>query len=242
MGSIDPSVYPPAIRLGIFECGTPLPLAKKRYGTYGGMFEALFAAQQSPKAPATERKITFSKYQVDCEGAEYPDLSGVDVILITGSKHSAYLDVPWINKLVSVISCALQTPHIKVIGLNDKGWETAVLPVELAPAGKALLGKDQLNLQFSHQDIVASCPPGVENLGSTPRCAVQGMYQRGNFISFQGHPEFNEEVIREILVSKQADGLFGSELYEDSIKRASLEHDGLLVGRLFSRFILEDTL
>lgn len=82
----------------------------------------------------------------------------------------------------------------------------------------------------------------MENLGSTPRCAVQGMYQRGNFISFQGHPEFNEDVIREILDMKKADGLFGTELYEDSIKRASLEHDGLLVGRLFSRFILEGTM
>lgn len=68
------------------------------------------------------------------------------------------------------------------------------------------------------------------------------MYQRGNFISFQGHPEFNEEVIREILVKKKADGLFGQELYEESIKRASLEHDGWLVGRLFSRFILEETM
>ena len=66
------------------------------------------------------------------------------------------------------------------------------------------------------------------------------MYQRGNFISFQGHPEFNEEVIREILVSKQADGLLSTEVYEDSMKRASLEHDGLLVGRLISKFILED--
>lgn len=89
MGSIDPSDYPQAIRLAIFECGTPLPLARERYGTYGGMFEALFSAQQNPKAPATEKKITFSKYQVDFEGAEYPDLSEVDVILITGSSQFA---------------------------------------------------------------------------------------------------------------------------------------------------------
>lgn len=85
MGSIDPPDCPPTVRLAIFECGTPLPLAKGRYGTYGGMFEALFSAQQNPKAPATEKKITFSKYQVDYEGAEYPDLDEVDVILITGS-------------------------------------------------------------------------------------------------------------------------------------------------------------
>jgi hypothetical protein len=71
------------------------------------------------------------------------------------------MDVPWINKLVSVITCALQMPHIKIIGvcfghqiigralnapvqLNYLGWETAVLPVDLAPAGKVLFGKDQL--------------------------------------------------------------------------------------------------
>lgn len=77
------------------------------------------------------------------------------------------MDVPWINKLVSVITSALQTPHIKVIGvcfghqiigralnvpvqLNDMGWETAVLAVELTPAGKALLGKDQLVRIHSH--------------------------------------------------------------------------------------------
>jgi hypothetical protein len=88
MGSIDPPNYPPAIRLAIFECGTPLPLARERYGTYGGMFEALFSAQQNPKVPATEKKITFSKYQVDFEGAEYPDLKEVDVILITGSSRT----------------------------------------------------------------------------------------------------------------------------------------------------------
>lgn len=98
------------------------------------------------------------------------------------------------------------------------------------------------NLQLSHQDIVVSCPQGVDNLGSTPRCAVQGMYQRGNFISLQGHPEFTEEVVREILQKKQTDGLLGQETYEDGIQRVALEHDGMLVGRLFWRFMLEDTL
>jgi hypothetical protein len=90
MGSIDPSDYPSTIRLAIFECGIPLPLARERYGTYGGMFEALFAAQQSPKTTATEKKITFSKYPVDRDEAEYPDLSEVDVILMTGSSKSAF--------------------------------------------------------------------------------------------------------------------------------------------------------
>lgn len=85
MGSIDPSDYPLTVRLAIFECGTPLPLAKERYGTYGGMFEALFSAQQTPKISATEKRITFTKYQVDHEEAEYPELNEVDVILITGS-------------------------------------------------------------------------------------------------------------------------------------------------------------
>lgn len=68
------------------------------------------------------------------------------------------------------------------------------------------------------------------------------MYQHGNFISLQGHPEFNEEVLREILSKKQADGVISQAMYEDGIQKAALEHDGLLVGRLFWRFILEDSL
>lgn len=30
------------------------------------------------------------------------------------------------------------------VGLNEAGWEAAVLPIELTPAGKTLFGKDQL--------------------------------------------------------------------------------------------------
>ena len=71
------------------------------------------------------------------------------------------MEIPWINKLVSFTATVLQAPHIKIIGvcfghqiigrvlgvevgLNKMGWETAVLPINLTPSGKALFRKDKL--------------------------------------------------------------------------------------------------
>jgi len=85
MGSISPSEQTPKpIRLTIFECDTPLPQARAQYETYGGMFEALIL-QDSKNEPRD--LVTVTRYQVDRDGAEYPDLGDVDVIFITGSSE-----------------------------------------------------------------------------------------------------------------------------------------------------------
>lgn len=85
MGSIGPSEHQPkSIRLAILECDTPFPQAQARYGSYGGMFEALFL--HNPKAGPTDL-VSFTKYWVDRDDIEYPDLEDVDVILITGSSE-----------------------------------------------------------------------------------------------------------------------------------------------------------
>ncbi|EXJ94826.1 hypothetical protein A1O1_03224 [Capronia coronata CBS 617.96] len=244
------SIFAPApIHLAILECDTPQPGARARYGTYGGMFEALL--QRDPK------QIAVTKWQVDQDDAEYPDIASIEAVLMTGSKHSAYLDVPWINKLVAYTQAAINTGRVKIIGicfghqilgramgvevgLNKAGWEAAVLPVKLSPAGQALFKKHQLNLQFSHQDIVVECPQGVQNLGSTPRCAVQGMYVPGKLISLQGHPEFDETTVREILHRKLEQGAFDDQAFAEGMARVGREQDGPFVGQIFVRFLLDE--
>lgn len=85
MGSIGLSEHQTnPIRLAILECDTPFPQARARYGSYGGMFEALFL--NNPKAGPTDL-VLFTKYWVDRDDAEYPDMEDVDVILITGSSE-----------------------------------------------------------------------------------------------------------------------------------------------------------
>jgi GMP synthase-like glutamine amidotransferase len=91
-----------------------------------------------------------------------------------------------------------------------------------------------------HQDIVFSLPPNVISLGSSPRCEVQGMYAPRRFITVQGHPEFNGEILTEIVRVRAATGVFKEVFAQDALDRAYNEHDGVAIGAMFLRFLLEE--
>jgi GMP synthase-like glutamine amidotransferase len=75
----------------------------------------------------------------------------------------------------------------------------------LMPAAGQGGGKREtrLQLQLIHGDWVV-CERGLPgdwvNLGSTPRCPIQGLYRRGRVLTFQGHFEFDVFVNRETCV------------------------------------------
>lgn len=148
------------------------------------------------------------------------------------------------------------------VGRNEsQGWEVSVTDVDLTAEGKEIFdGKDvlvsPLILQYipyfgrnnmidydqsiyqMHKDIVFDYPPGVQPLGSTDRCLVQGMFVPGRIITVQGHPEFTEEILEEILEVRHEQGVFGDEIYEDAMARVRRKHDGLMVGKRFIEFLL----
>jgi GMP synthase-like glutamine amidotransferase len=90
-----------------------------------------------------------------------------------------------------------------------------------------------------HRDIVYSYPAGAEPLGSSSACSVQGMYTPGRFIAIQGHPEFTSDIMREILETRHATGIFDEEAYKEHAKKIDLPHDGIVVSQSFIRFLLE---
>jgi GMP synthase-like glutamine amidotransferase len=91
-----------------------------------------------------------------------------------------------------------------------------------------------------HRDIVFAYPPQTEGLGETAVCQTQFMYQKGRFITVQGHPEFTSEIVAEILASRHRMGIFTDELYESGVKRLTVHDDGIIVAQAFLRFLLED--
>jgi len=91
-----------------------------------------------------------------------------------------------------------------------------------------------------HRDIVYYCPKGVEELGSSPRCKVQGMYIPGEVLTVQGHPEFNEEIVKELLETRHEQGIFDDKTYEDAMARVGKQQDGVVVAKAFLRFLLDD--
>lgn len=91
-----------------------------------------------------------------------------------------------------------------------------------------------------HRDILYYCPEGVEQLGSSSVCSVQGMYKKGHLITVQGHPEFNEEIVTETLRVRHAMGIFSDEEFEKYMQMVVKPHDGVVVGRAFIQFLLDD--
>jgi len=89
---------------------------------------------------------------------------------------------------------------------------------------------------------VYNCPPGATLLGSSPRCAVQGMYAPRRFVTVQGHPEFTGETETEIIQSRTKAGVFSEEQAQEALGRVDMEHDGVPIGVAFLKFLLEDYL
>ncbi|KAG5948924.1 hypothetical protein E4U53_006110 [Claviceps sorghi] len=90
-----------------------------------------------------------------------------------------------------------------------------------------------------HRDVVLSFPPDATPLGSNPFCPVQAMYQPGRYLSVQGHPEFTNDIISEILINRHAAGIFSDKVYEEAMARAPAPHDGVAVGRAILKFLRE---
>ncbi|KAI4628394.1 hypothetical protein J4E80_002533 [Alternaria sp. BMP 0032] len=91
-----------------------------------------------------------------------------------------------------------------------------------------------------HKDVVFEYPEGVEKLGGSPRCLVQGMYKKGKLISVQGHPEFTEPIVSYLVKMRAEQGIFEDEQAKDALERVGKHHDGVVIAKAFLRFLMED--
>ncbi|KEF53936.1 uncharacterized protein A1O9_09731 [Exophiala aquamarina CBS 119918] len=250
---------PLPLRIAILECDTPLPATKKEFQGYGGVFEFLLrtGAKALDRADFdADTGFEFTRWQVELEPEKYPDPENIDAILITGSRHDSFADTPWISTLVGYVAKILNKTSVRVIGVcfghqivgralkagvgrNPDGWEAAVNDVQLSEKGREIFGVDKISLHQMHRDVVFEHPPGVEALGSSPVCAVQGMYVPKKLITVQGHPEFNQEIMTEILETRHATGIFDDDAFNEHFKKVALPHDGVVVSQAFLRFLLE---
>ncbi|KHN98460.1 Glutamine amidotransferase type 1 [Metarhizium album ARSEF 1941] len=249
---------PSVLRLAILECDTPQPQTRSQFGGYAGVFTALLSSAARTLDPPQDLSslLTISAHDVVNDLHSYPALDDVDALLLTGSRHTAFDNDPWILKLVDFTKRALETARIRVVGAcfghqiigravgagvgkSEKGWEVAVTDVDLTSKGKEIFGLDTLRIHQMHRDVVQDLPPDAIPLGGNAFCPVQGMYLPGRYLTVQGHPEFTNEIISEILFNRHTVGIFTDEVYDDAMERAPLPHDGVAIGRAFLKFIRE---
>ncbi|KFH44781.1 putative glutamine amidotransferase-like protein-like protein [Hapsidospora chrysogenum ATCC 11550] len=246
-------------RLAILECDTPVEAVLEKLGTYGTIYDAF--ARRGLKAYVQDG----GRSDIDLEVTTWnmvdmgalPPLGQVDGLMLTGSKHNAFDDDPWILRLVDYVREAYESKNVTLVGIcfghqiiaralggqverNAGAWEVSVDQVDLTPEGQKVFGVEKIHLHHMHQDIVKTLPEGAVNLGRSPVCEIQGLYIPRRAITVQAHPEFNDFIMSSILRKRHGQGIFPDDVYESGMARAEKQHDGLHVCKTFWRFMLDE--
>ncbi|KAH7096863.1 class I glutamine amidotransferase-like protein [Auriculariales sp. MPI-PUGE-AT-0066] len=181
------SPYKP--RLALLVTDTPLPAIVDTLGAYPNIFKTWLLASAFANVD-----VVLDEY--DTLAGQLPsDPDAYDGMIITGSKHSAYDDTPWIKQLIEFIArVARDHTRVKIIGIcfghqiiaqalggptatvsNPAGWEPGVYTVALTSMGKRIFGAESIDIQQMHRDHVPAVPQGTIGLGSSQKCPVQGL-------------------------------------------------------------------
>ncbi|ODA77348.1 hypothetical protein RJ55_06976 [Drechmeria coniospora] len=233
-----------------------VPAVEQDRGTYGEVFRQLLAKGLVDVGQEWREgaQLSLSKWDV-VTAQEFPDADEVDGILLSGSKHCAFGDNAWIRGLVEFVRVFLETAKKPVVGIcfghqiigralgarvakSPGGWEISVDHMEMSDEGRRLLGVASLNLHQMHRDAVLDVPAGLVNLGSSPRCAIQGLYEPARILTFQAHPEFDLFIMKSILKARHDQGVFDDAMFADGTARAEGHHDGVLVATKILEFLL----
>ncbi|KAK3323800.1 class I glutamine amidotransferase-like protein [Cercophora scortea] len=245
------------LRLAILEADTPFAAVDAIYHGYHGVFKHLFTRAAAPTPLSS--LLTLSQHDIVNDYlTAYPSLETVDAVLITGSKHNAYDNDLWITTLVEYTRQALATNgRVRVIGVcfghqivgramdmpvarAESGWEVSVTEIRTTEKGRELFGTDTQKIQQMHRDQVFGLPAGAQLLAETDICPNQGFIIPGRVITVQGHPEFTEFIMDELLRARHSTGLFSDDVYQSGMDRNGDHHDGLVVARAFIKFLQQD--
>lgn len=183
------------MKIGILQTGYA-PDALRDAGDYPDMFETLLSGNG----------FTFETYRaVDME---FPNsVRDCDGYVITGSKHGAYEDLPFIPVLEQFIRDAFDA-EVPVAGicfghqvmaqaLGGKvekfagGWSTGPTDYQF--------GDKTVRLNAWHQDQVVAPPPGATTIASTPFCQYAGLSYGKKGWSIQPHPEYGNDFIQGLI-------------------------------------------
>ncbi|MFK7983679.1 MAG: amidotransferase [Saprospiraceae bacterium] len=192
--------------VGLLVCDQVRPEYKEAFGTYPGMFQALFPEYE------------FKSYRV--HQGEFPEsVMECEVYMATGSSHSVYENLEWIHQTKAFIR-ALYEANRYFIGfcfghqlmasaLGGKvekaaiGWCVGVHEFEVVHLKYWMRpAKTQVNFLMMCQDQVVELPPNTIRLAGSKACP-NAMLQIGErMISVQGHPEFSTAYDQTLMESR----------------------------------------
>jgi len=107
-------------------------------------------------------------------------------------------------------------------GRAPSGWEVGTKLVSpTLPLQAVLQSLDifpyNFNIMESHRDQVLELPPNAQLLGSSPFTPIEVYRIGSNVLCLQGHPEFEEGYLLDLMATRAKDGAISSEVSQGGI-------------------------
>lgn len=185
--------------IGILETGHAPEELRDESGTYPEMFAHLLAAHG----------FDFRAWAV--VDMEFPgSVHDADAWLITGSRHGAYDDLPFIAPLEEFIRTAHReaVPQVGICFGHQIMAQALGGTVEKFQGGWAVgpqqydFGDRTMTLNAWHQDQVIRAPEGAEVIATNAFCPLAGLRYGNRAWSVQPHPEFDDRFIKGLIESR----------------------------------------
>lgn len=185
------------MRIGLLLCDHVRPGFRTLAGDYPDYFKRLLARFDSIEIE------TF-----DLPAGQFPDsLARCDGWMSSGSRHSVYEKIEWIDRFADLIR-QLDAERRSYVGIcfgaqmigralgagvakSDQGWQVGIKEVEVVErAGWMEPYAPSFRVLHSNADQITDLPNRIRVVGSSPTVPVSVLAVDDHFIGFQGHPEF----------------------------------------------------
>ena len=235
------------MNIGLLLCDDVPSRFRHIAGGYQDMFDALLR----PHVP----DLTLTPYDVRSgEVPASPDAH--DVYLCTGSRHSVYDKLDWIEALKAFVRdvhdngkafvgvCFGHQVLAEALGGKvrkaDQGWGIGVLDMDIVKP-EPWMKPPQLHcrLQYMHGDQVQRLPPESTVLAIAPHCDVAMFKVRDTMLGIEGHPEFPATYERALLEIRRE--TIGPEAVDKALASLSTPTDHEIAGRWIAEFIEQAT-
>lgn len=193
------------MRIALLVCDHVSEVLRKRHGDYVAMFQKLIP------------EYNLEPYHVIDN--VFPAVDDYDAFVVTGSKHSVYDPMEWIENLKTLTREAFEKEK-KYLGIcfghqmiaeslggkvskAEIGFLIGIHSFEIFHYPSWMNQKPPTyNVLMLCQDQVSKLPPHAQVLAESPTCPTGMMTIKKHILGIQGHPEFTKTYNQDVFESR----------------------------------------